>query len=261
MKNKEKYMVVAGLAVTALGLLNASSFDTVFAQTITSASDSAVTQMSERPLLKNIQRQVKNIDNGVVVTMTSTDADTVKKLQSKDRPKFPQDKLADKNITVTQSNITNGVQLTITSTDATMVKTIQEREAQGGFMGKGHGMFGQKGMLKNLDRSVTNVANGVEITMTSTDADTVTKLQAMERPKFPEKVLADKNITVTQTNITNGVRVTITSTDADTVKTIQEREQQHSFQEAKGLGMMGRGHRHGMFNHKNTVTTSSAINS
>jgi len=135
--------------------------------------------------MQNVQHTVANISNGVTVTLTSTDSATVTKLQSRPQPTPP----ANSNITVTQSNITNGIQITTTSTDAATVTKLQT-EAQnghgfgpgfGGLRGKhgGPGMMGLGMFDKNVTRNVQKITNGITITLTSTDAATVTKLQQL----------------------------------------------------------------------------------
>ncbi len=140
---------------------------------------------------KNVTRSVQNIDSGVQITLTSTDAATVTKLQSL---KVPQSRAnADQNVnrpnlSVSSVNVSNGIQITVTSTDAATVTKLQTNapNAHGFDFGIGvergkrgpgmPGMFGQE-FDKNVTRSVQNIDNGIQITLTSTDAATVTKLQ------------------------------------------------------------------------------------
>lgn len=128
-----------------------------------------------------IKRTVTNIENGVVVTCTSDNADEVKMIQSHTPPTPP----ADSKVTVVKENLSNGIKVTITSTDAETVKKIQTREAQGG----PRGMRGDNGSqddsaqrpeLKDVKRVVTNTDNGVNISITSTDAATVKLIQERE---------------------------------------------------------------------------------
>lgn len=127
-----------------------------------------------RPKLKDVKKTVTNLENGVQVTCTSTDADTVKALQSMKRPEPP--KGADSKVTIVHSNIANGIQVTITSTDAETVKKIQEHEKNGG------GPMGRQNGQNHVDfskvqKSSANLENGATITLTSTDAATVSKIQ------------------------------------------------------------------------------------
>ncbi|HBA45020.1 TPA: hypothetical protein DCZ31_03490 [Patescibacteria group bacterium] len=73
-----------------------------------------------------------------------------------------------------------------------------------------------------ITRTVNNIANGVEITMTTTDADTLAHMQSMF-DKNQAKTPANSLITVKREKLANGTKVTMTSTDAATVKSIQDR--------------------------------------
>lgn len=135
---------------------------------------------------KNVTRSVQNITNGVTVTLTSTDAAIVTKLQSIPQPPTPP---ADSKITVTQTNVANGIQITTTSTDAATVTKLQDEAKNGRNFGPGFGPGirgprgerrgpGMEGMFDpNVQRSVQKISNGITITLTSIDAATVTKLQ------------------------------------------------------------------------------------
>ncbi len=70
-----------------------------------------------------------------------------------------------------------------------------------------------------IQRSRINISNGVQITLTSTDPATVTKLQS---EKYPSP--KDTNVQQTVTNITNGIQVTRTSMDAATVTRLQNNQ-------------------------------------
>ncbi len=72
---------------------------------------------------------------------------------------------------------------------------------------------------KNVERKVTKIENGIEITVTSTDPEVVTKLQS--RTGRPAR---NEAITRTRTNIENGVKITITSDDPELVEKIQNRK-------------------------------------
>ncbi|MDD2565859.1 MAG: hypothetical protein PHZ26_01570 [Candidatus Gracilibacteria bacterium] len=74
----------------------------------------------------------------------------------------------------------------------------------------------------NIVRTVTNITNGAEVTMTTTDAATLEHMKSM----FTQNALkASKNtlINVERTELSNGTKLTITSTDTSTIKSIQER--------------------------------------
>lgn len=85
---------------------------------------------------ENINREVQNIDQGVVVLMTSEDEETIIRLQSRtDRP-MPSREGIEKVV----ENLSNGIKMTITSQDAETVQHLQERHARSfekGSRGKG----------------------------------------------------------------------------------------------------------------------------
>lgn len=258
MQNKKKYVLATGMVAGALslGLIGANTFGTALAATTTHAHQG---MMKKGMFGMNVQRSVTNIADGIQITMTSTDAATVTKLQSRTAPPAP----ANSNVTVTQTNITNGVQIAVTSTDAATVSKLQSDAASGhgfgfGFGGPhGEGKGGMGGMFgQNVQRSVTNITNGIQVTMTSTDAATVTKLQSRKVPTPP----ANSLVSFSQTNITNGIQMTITSTDAATVTKLQSGASGKGF----GFGFGGgrpRGHKFGWDMTPLTSPANSTTNS
>lgn len=95
---------------------------------------------------EKITRSVENIENGIVQTVTSDDADIVAKIQTQhsNMPQRGNDK-----ISRIVENITNGVKITITSDDADMVEHLQNRSEKGmGRMDKMGGRFGKAGIDK-----------------------------------------------------------------------------------------------------------------
>lgn len=84
---------------------------------------------------ESIQRSVENIDNGVIMTVTSDDEDVVTHLQSKERPEPRHE-----GVLRTVENIENGVRITVTSNDPETVERIQNRHENEGW---GHGRRGQ----------------------------------------------------------------------------------------------------------------------
>lgn len=176
-------LLIAGLATTSLG--------TAFAQTTDQTQSPSTVNIRHRGgppgenMMKDVQKTVENISNGIKITITSTNADTVLKLQSKKHPPAPPEDKS--NITVTQTNITNGIEITITSTDAATVTKIQTDAKNN--QGFGPAFRGHKGRFmqppefnKNVTRTVQNIPNGITITLTSTDPATVTKLQSLKQP-------------------------------------------------------------------------------
>lgn len=130
---------------------------------------------AQRPPRSNtIKRTVTNIENGVIVTCTSDNADEVKMIQSHTPPTPPKDS----KVSVVKENLSNGIKVTITSTDAETIKNIQAREAQGG-RGMHRGMQNDV-ELKDVKRVVTNTADGVTISISSTDPETVKVIQERE---------------------------------------------------------------------------------
>lgn len=120
--------------------------------------------------MQKLTRTVEKIDNGVVITLTTDDADTLTKLQdfeaNADQHHGPLQDM--QNVTRTIVQLDNGVQITLTSDDAATVQKLQH-----GPRGGGH----HPGQLPNVTRSVEKIDNGVVITLTSDDPDTVIKLQ------------------------------------------------------------------------------------
>ena len=202
----------------------------------------------------DVTRSVANIDNGVVITLSASGADAIAALQKREMG------APLRSVEKTDT----GVKVTLTSSDADVVKELQ---ANGGRMGPGmmggrEGGKGRGGMtgwaagtgarldFSSVKRTVTNVDNGVVVTMVSDKADVAKALQDGPAGKGPEG--RDASVTVAKENIDGGVKLTITSADAAKAKEIQDRE-------AKGPGMgrggmmggkggfggMGRGHRGG----------------
>lgn|GEM_PF-7102213 len=105
----------------------------------------------------------------------------------------------------------------------------------------GSGAVNQSLYASKITRTVNNIANGVEITMTTTDAATLTHMQSMfdsNQAKTP----ANSLITVKREKLANGTKITMTSTDATTVKSIQDRA---AAGKMGAFGQMGMGGKHG----------------
>ena len=85
----------------------------------------------------------------------------------------------------------------------------------------------------SITRTVENIENGVEITITSPDAEAVAHLQENKATKE----YRNEDVVHTVENLENGVKMTITSDDAEEVAKIQER--------AEEGGKRGKGGRHG----------------
>ncbi len=135
-------------SISAVGLLSPSSSE---AAEVDSSSDSQVEsecQKGFRPEgfgpegIEGIERSVENTTDGVIMTITSDDAEAVEHIQSKhqDGEHFPEGPHAEDEdapeVTHEVTLLDNGVQIKISSTDADFVAKLQER-AEDGFL---HGM-------------------------------------------------------------------------------------------------------------------------
>lgn len=124
-----------------------------------------------------VDRIVENIENGVMITLTTEDAEALEKLQS--MTEMPQGPKMDWMNDVDQAfNILdNGVQITLTSEDSEVVEKLQNLPEPRP-MGQGHGHMPMPPFFgENVERSVEIIDNGVVITLTSEDAEIVEKLQ------------------------------------------------------------------------------------
>ena len=113
---------------------------------------------------KNITMSAEKINNGITITETSTDANTVKKLQDM---AYQIDLRSSINRTV--ENISNGIVVTTTSENPDAVKLIQDKIPKNNV-----------GNNTNSKFQVTweTLPNGTKETITSTDPNMVTKLQS-----------------------------------------------------------------------------------
>ncbi len=135
-----------------------------------------------------VNRSVENIDDGVIITLTTDDPDALEKLQS--MTEFPphggEADFMD-NVDQEINLLDNGVQITLRSEDAEVVKKLQNPPAH-----EGHGPGGHGGMMlplfgENIDRTVEVTDTGVVITLSSTDPDTLEKLQNFNWDPFEEE--------------------------------------------------------------------------
>lgn len=229
-------VALLGTAMAQTPAVTATAED--MAKTSGRATESSEKRMGP-DLFQKVDRTVEKIEKGIIVKMTSTDADTVKKLQERGErrdERHPEDA----KIKLESNNIDNGVQHTITSDDAELVKKIQDSD------GKPPRPFmnGMKNKMEKfnlkVDRKVEKTDKGVVMTMTSTDAGTVTKLQNGPE-RLEKKVPEDSKVQVTHENIDGGVKVTFSSDDAETVKKIQSHEEKPMFFMHKDHGNKGYG--------------------
>jgi len=86
-------------------------------------------QESFKSLESNISKSVKNIDNWVEITLTTTDSETLSLLSKRFTNN---DKLNQKNdkISISIETLSNWVKITMTSSDEDTVKKIQEKSAE-----------------------------------------------------------------------------------------------------------------------------------
>ncbi|MEK7673237.1 MAG: hypothetical protein AAB373_05115 [Patescibacteria group bacterium] len=215
----------------------------VFALTISSTGYAATGESAKvfgKGMLKNIEHSVEKITNGVVLTLTSTDAAVVAKLQSAEHPPKGHG-LMDDSVTIVKENISNGVKVTMTSTDPEIVAKIQEGPKAKGMMKGMKGMKEHKDFLKDVTKSIEQITNGIVLTLTSTDADVVAKLQSDEHPKDGEKA----GVSVSKVNIENGVKVTITSEDEEIAAKIKAQDGKKQTKVGKIVKKMRNGHNKG----------------
>lgn len=110
--------------------------------------------MDHKELMGDVDHTVTNIDNGVVIDMTSTNEETIRLIREHKAKKQEHMKNhASKwhgggDITRSVENIDNGVRVTITSDDPETVQRLQEHKANGMKHGgrKHHGGHWSKGM-------------------------------------------------------------------------------------------------------------------
>ena len=96
-------------------------------------ADMMAEKIKMKELKNTISKDIKNLENGVQVTLTSTNPEAVTLLQNKKQPSSsPFMGSGDKDVTVSKQNITNGIQTTITTTNKDKVAGIQKRATNEG---------------------------------------------------------------------------------------------------------------------------------
>lgn len=137
------------------------------------ASASEVIQ-NKHQLKENVTRTVENITDGVIITLTTDNAETLTRLQSMtELPPRGGDLL--ENFDQSVNILDNGVQITLKSDDAEVVKKLQNMPEKGPRHG-GHKPFGPF-MGNKVTRTVEKTDNGVVVTFSSDDAEIIEKLQ------------------------------------------------------------------------------------
>ncbi|MCF7812443.1 hypothetical protein K9M59_02500 [Candidatus Gracilibacteria bacterium] len=102
-----------------------------------------------KTMRETISRTVENIDNGIIMTITSDNAEAVEHILSRhdgDQDKMP----AREDVQKTIEQLSNGVRITITSDDPEVIERIQSRhsgEKEGRGWGKG-GKMGYRGLSR-----------------------------------------------------------------------------------------------------------------
>ena len=169
--------------ILVLGLLVSGTASVVASQAAyaSEASDETGTSASLEkhgpgplPFDGNVERSVEDIENGVIITLTTDDADTLEKLQNMP-DEAPEDAPFADEVTREITLLDNGVQITLTSEDATVVEKLQNMPDK-----PGHPSFEEL----NIDRTVENTENGVVITLTSDDQDVIEMLQERADDEF-----------------------------------------------------------------------------
>jgi ATP-dependent 26S proteasome regulatory subunit len=112
-----------------------------FKTTMQTKREEMKSQREKMKLLReSVTRTVENIENGVVMTLTSDNEEMVDHLQSHDRPEPLRE-----GVTKTKENLTNGIRVILTSDDEELVERIQSRHQQEN--GKGKNKWGRKGRM------------------------------------------------------------------------------------------------------------------
>ncbi len=180
MKKKNILSSFLVLGIIAAGASGASVISGASADDTKDDTQMEQPEMGKGMFMKNVDRSVEKIDKGVIITLTTDDATELERLQ--DMTKMPKrgpggDLMAEVDQAV--EVIENGIQITLTSEDPETVEKLQNLPEEGPFgpgHGGGHGLkppfFGE-----DVTRSVEEIDNGVVITLTSDDEDTVEKLQ------------------------------------------------------------------------------------
>ena len=199
----------------------------------------------------NVTREVTLTEDGAIITISSDDADCIAKIQERaahhaDRPR-PDDAPP---VEATVENTATGVVITLVGGTDEAIALIQERATQerderpergeGGH--EGHGRPGGEGeRLEGVERVVTETATGIEISLTSDNAETVEALQSRndgEAPERPEGARDDITVTVEDTE--NGVLITMTGDTEEAIEFLHSRDEQERPREGGRRGGRGR---------------------
>ncbi|MDD2487629.1 MAG: hypothetical protein PHS92_04650 [Candidatus Gracilibacteria bacterium] len=145
---KKTTLLSGAVIITGLTLLASSAFASFGQGTSTGSfrgmgqgsgkSNSGAVSQNYQTFGVNMTREVKNITNGVEISMTSSDTATIEHMKAmftKNSTKTPGNTL----IKIERSQLTNGMKMTVTSTDPATIKQIQDNaaSAKSGIFGKG----------------------------------------------------------------------------------------------------------------------------
>jgi len=150
-------------------------------------------------LEKSLNQEISKTDDGIVITLTTDDAELLEKLQSRE-PRQP----GHGSFSISKENLNNGIRITKTTEDPNVLEHLH-RKAD-------HILERQ-----SITHSVENTDKGIVITITSTDADVIEKIQSKEPHKHRRE-----DIEFVKENLVDGVRITITSEDPELVEKIQK---------------------------------------
>ncbi|MEK9159347.1 MAG: hypothetical protein AAB383_01315 [Patescibacteria group bacterium] len=172
----EKKNIVSSFLVLGIIAAGAGGASVISRASADNAQDNV---QIERP---EMDRTVENIENGVIITLTTDDATELERLQQMtELPMHGPGRGSMDDVDQAFNVLDNGVQITLTSEDPEIVEKLQNLPEKGAF-GPGHGGHGPKlpFLSEDVTRSVEEIENGVVITLTSDDEDVVEKLQSFQ---------------------------------------------------------------------------------
>lgn len=153
--------------------------------TFTGSTAEAIAHLQERateksekerqnPRNESIEKKVTLTDTGYIMTLTSTDADVVEKIQNRPEPGERKDRRGAhkkpmmENVERTTTQLTNGVQMKVTTQDPDVLAELHEHADH---------MNEREPKNEAITKSITKTADGFIVTITADDADTIKKIQ------------------------------------------------------------------------------------
>ena len=179
-----------------------------------------------------VDRKLEVLDNGIQISLTTSDPNWVEKLQSK-AEKMAQahgmGKHKDLSIKSSVVKLENGARVIITSDDPAAVEKLQTHASHMGEKPCGHHQHGHNRHpdQKQVAKQIEEIENGVRITMTTQEPAMVEKIQKRAQHKA-DKIrqhhankdgMKDMNLSVE--NLDNGAVLTWTSADPETSEKIK----------------------------------------